>query len=130
MAVFVRALPALAWAVLLFLVSHQPTLPSLAASFWDKFLHFGAYAVLGFLLVPALTKSAASTTISRGILAFCLGSAYGASDEFHQAFVPGRSSDVGDWVADTLGAAFGVLTAMLFFRFYRAYLDRAYSRRR
>jgi VanZ family protein len=29
---------------------------------------------------------------------------YGASDEFHQRFVPGRTADVLDWLADSLGA--------------------------
>ncbi|NUN16681.1 MAG: VanZ family protein [Myxococcales bacterium] len=29
---------------------------------------------------------------------------YGITDEIHQAFVPGRTADVWDWVADTVGA--------------------------
>jgi VanZ family protein len=29
---------------------------------------------------------------------------YGASDEFHQYFVPGRQADVFDLMADSLGA--------------------------
>jgi VanZ family protein len=40
-----------------------------------------------------------------------MASAFGASDEFHQAFVPGRTADVADWMADTLGAAIGALVA-------------------
>ncbi|MBE0435524.1 MAG: VanZ family protein, partial [Methylomicrobium sp.] len=36
-------------------------------------------------------------------LIFC--SLYGISDEWHQSFVDGRSSDVYDWIADTIGAA-------------------------
>ena len=36
-------------------------------------------------------------------------SLFGASDEFHQSFVPGRDTDVFDWVADTLGATAGAL---------------------
>jgi VanZ family protein len=39
-------------------------------------------------------------------IAFC--SLYALSDEWHQSFVPGRSSDVLDWIADTLGAGFSV----------------------
>ena len=31
-------------------------------------------------------------------------SVFGASDEWHQSFTPGRSATVADWVADTLGA--------------------------
>jgi len=34
-------------------------------------------------------------------------SLYGASDEYHQAFVPNRNPAVSDWVADSLGALVG-----------------------
>ena len=40
--------------------------------------------------------------------ALLAASAYGATDEFHQLFVPGRSCDVFDWLADTTGAALAV----------------------
>ena len=41
-----------------------------------------------------------------------VASAYGVTDEWHQTFVPGRSSTVSDWVADTLGALVSVLAVM------------------
>jgi MYXO-CTERM domain-containing protein len=43
---------------------------------------------------------------------------YGASDEVHQSFVPGRDSDVLDWRADTIGgaAAAGLLLAWAIIR--------------
>jgi VanZ family protein len=34
--------------------------------------------------------------------------AFGVGDEWHQSFVPGRSSEWGDWVADTAGAALAI----------------------
>ena len=34
---------------------------------------------------------------------------YGVVDETHQYFVPGRSSSVGDWIADIVGAIFFVV---------------------
>ena len=36
-------------------------------------------------------------------------SLYGATDEWHQSFVPMRDSDVRDWVADTLGGTAGAV---------------------
>jgi VanZ family protein len=50
-------------------------------------------------------------------------SAFGASDEWHQSFVPGRSAEVADWVADTAGAA---CAAVLYVRWtwYRRQLER------
>ena len=35
-------------------------------------------------------------------------SLYGASDEWHQYFVPGRSCEFGDWIADTAGGALAI----------------------
>ena len=44
-----------------------------------------------------------------GLYALLLASAYGASDEYHQWFVPVRTADYLDWIADTGGAAIGGL---------------------
>ena len=41
------------------------------------------------------------------LLAIVVAGACGVSDEWHQAFVPLRSSDVLDWVADTVGSILG-----------------------
>jgi VanZ family protein len=41
-----------------------------------------------------------------------LSSLYGVSDEFHQSFVPGRTPDVHDWMADTWGAAMAILVLL------------------
>lgn len=54
-------------------------------------------------VVPA-TKSLPVISI-----VFC--SLYGVSDEVHQFFVIGRSTDVLDWLADTIGA--GIAGALM-----------------
>ena len=70
----------------------------------DKLAHFCAYGLLASLVLRALGGG------WRGALAaVVIASAYGASDEWHQSFVPGRSPEVADWVADTLGAALAVV---------------------
>jgi VanZ family protein len=96
-------LPALAWAALIFGLSARPTLPAPEVPYLDKVLHFGAYAVLGACLAFAVHRSSLPMA-----LAVLLGAAYGASDEIHQMFVPGRSPDVFDWVADAAGVAAAV----------------------
>jgi len=38
-----------------------------------------------------------------------IGCLYAFSDEFHQSFVPGRTSEIGDIIADCLGICMAVL---------------------
>jgi VanZ family protein len=103
--------PAAAWAALLFFLSSRPSLPSPDVAHFDKVAHFGAYLVLGGLLAFAVDRAGLPL-----VVAVVLGSAYGASDEIHQMFVPGRTPSVADWVADTAG----VLTAVLLYARWRA----------
>lgn len=78
--------------------------------------HFCEYAVFGALWVNALS---CHMPLSRAIgLAIACSSLYGASDEFHQLFVPERMCDPMDWVVDTLGAAVGTGLASRFIRRY------------
>jgi VanZ family protein len=37
----------------------------------------------------------------------------GASDEFHQAFVPGRYVEFFDWLADTIGGCVGASICLI-----------------
>lgn len=98
---------------LIFYLSHQPALP--AALFkYDKLSHFIEYAILGLLLVRALNKSYPQNNFLRlKAMAFFITIVYAATDEFHQGFVPGRSLDFFDWLADSLGA---LASFFLFFR--------------
>ncbi len=96
---------ALFWASLTFWLSASPDAQG-AAGFldltppWDKLYHASNFGVLAALLYLAT---------GRVWLAASLASLYGVLDEVHQAFVPGRSSDAGDWLADTTGALIAVL---------------------
>ena len=96
--------PPLLWAAAVFVASSRPTLPQLPSVLgWDKLQHTGAYAVGGALIARALGRG------GRGVwLAVALGSLYGLGDEIHQLFVPNRSADALDWIADTLGVLAGV----------------------
>ncbi len=82
-----------------------PSLPGL-----DKIAHAAIYALLAWLAARAFA------TLPYGAYASCIpwaavvfAALYGLSDEVHQSFVPGRSADVWDLVADTVGAAGGAL---------------------
>lgn len=104
-------LPAAAWAATIFWLSSRPTLPAPDVANLDKAAHFGAYAVLGGLLAFAAHRSRLPVGF-----AIVLGVLYGASDEVHQMFVPGRSPDVLDWAAD----AAGVVAACLLYNHWRS----------
>jgi VanZ family protein len=91
--------PALLWAGLIFWLSSRSRLPSVPIPGIDKVEHAAAYAVLAWLAIRGL-RAAVLDPAWGAVLA----SLFGVSDEIHQAFVAGRSSDVFDWVADTLGA--------------------------
>lgn len=98
--------PALAWSVVLATLAGAPAPPDIPAiPHFDKLAHFGAYAVLGMLLGWGWLRSGGRPT--RGwLLAFAL--LLGASDELRHAHNPARSAEVGDWVADALGAGTGL----------------------
>ena len=68
----------------------------------DKVIHFIIYLFLGIFFQRALKKF-------NFLFPIILGIFYGASDEFHQSFVPGRFPSVWDWVADAMGIITGVL---------------------
>lgn len=68
----------------------------------DKVAHFGVYGLLATLLCRLKPGW-------RGAVLGLTGAAvFGASDEWHQTYVPGREADLGDWITDTLGAAVAV----------------------
>jgi VanZ family protein len=92
---------------LIFSLSAQPNpLPALTERVWDKALHTVEYAALGLLFCRALIGEGLAGT-GAVVLAIVLTSAYASSDEWHQMFTPGRSSDLKDWTADTFGGALG-----------------------
>jgi VanZ family protein len=72
----------------------------------DKYLHATLYAGLGVLLVRALARGwRRPVTVWIVVATIAMAAAYGMSDEFHQSFVPHRSVEAMDVVADTVGAS-------------------------
>ena len=114
--------PPLLYMALIFVVSslEQPPLP-MPEFEWltiDKLYHFIEYAILGGLLAIAFVKAKPAVMPSKLIwlVAAVLSILYGASDEWHQSFVPGRFATLADWVADVLGSIAGVLVVYLYYR--------------
>ena len=71
---------------------------------WDKVAHFAAYGVLAVLWIRALHGGFSPLRARPTLAAVALTGLYGASDELHQYFVPGRDSSGYDLLADLAGA--------------------------
>lgn len=68
----------------------------------DKVVHFLLFGLMA-TLVARIDAVARTRPLGR-YAAILIVSVFGVTDELHQHFTPGRSMDVWDWVADTLGA--------------------------
>lgn len=72
----------------------------------DKIVHFFVFGLLATLIVRLRLVQRNRTAAV--MIAVGLTSLFGVSDELHQAFTPGRSCDVFDWITDTSGALVAV----------------------
>jgi VanZ family protein len=107
------AWPPVAWAGLIFWLSHQSRPIGNVRLFThaDKLAHAAAFGILAALAARAF--GAAAWGARRILLAAVLSaSLYGVADEWHQSFVPGRDPDPWDWAADTAGALAGAAAAV------------------
>ncbi len=88
---------------------------------FDKVAHFSLFGLLATLIVRN------GFAARRAWVAVLIVSAFGFTDEWHQSFTPGRSVEVADWVADTLGA---IAAVTLYVRWpaYRAWLEKPLGR--
>ena len=104
--------PLVAYAAGIYVLSSMPvSIPApLRFPHADKVAHIIEYSGLGVLLCRALALGGEGLTPKASIIATCLIAAlYGLSDELHQALVPYRISEVGDFLADVFGGTLGAL---------------------
>jgi VanZ family protein len=112
-----RWAPAALWVAVIFTldsVPHPERIAPRTFEGFDKIVHFSLYAILAVLVHRALA-STPSLRLTRGTLvtAFIAVAALAAFDEWHQHFIPGRSEDPTDWLADATGATAGLMIADL-----------------
>jgi len=109
--------PLVVWALLIFIGSSIPaaSFPNSPIFTYDKALHAGVFFVFALLTERALRHHARYHFLalhSRSIT-LLIAIVYGALDEFHQWFVPGRIPDVFDLIADTAGAVLFLIVLWL-----------------
>ena len=106
--------------IAIFTFSSQENLTEVPGGFTDHQGHFIGYALLAVLLVRALASGTWRGVGPRAVvLAIGIAVVYGASDEFHQRFVTGRSPAVDDWIADAVGAIAGAVAVLILARIVR-----------
>jgi VanZ family protein len=103
-------LPVLIWMGVIFIGSSIGGLPRVGGKTTDGLVHRAAhvieFAVLGALALRAVSQDRPITKreLIRALIVIAL---YGASDEFHQRFTPGRSSEGLSVLFDVAGGAIG-----------------------
>lgn len=114
---------ALIWMAVIFAFSSQANSGAYTETYLQeanvpvrKLAHMFEFAVLAVLYQTALARSMPKTNEQAKIkfkhywLAFILAVLYALSDEWHQSFVPGRSSSLLDSGVDAIGALIGLTT--------------------
>ena len=110
-------LPIIVYAILIFIASSIPSSKlDFIKDISDFLLHMLEYAVLGFL-VARFFLNRPGKTLFLFLMALLLSIIYGATDEIHQLFTPGRDCSVLDFFADSIGTVFGAGIYYIIFRY-------------
>ncbi len=118
---FVRLqLPAILWALVIFTGSSIPAedFPDLSILAYDKVFHFLLFGLFCYFLYRALQNQNRYPRLALHApwAAFSVTILYGVFDEVHQVFVPGRSPDLLDLLADSLGALTAIVILLVLAR--------------
>jgi VanZ family protein len=105
--------PAILYYALIFILSSLRVKGQVSIPFFDKGLHLVEFALLGFLLSLGFFLGFGSSVRVKSVLTLAIGILLGCLDEIHQYFVPERSFEVLDMVADSIGILIG-LTAFYY----------------
>lgn len=102
---FYWLLVALYMGVIFFVSAQAPVdgLDVLGETGLDKVVHAVEFGILAFLMLSALSASGIRKLPVLFIIAGLASTLYAVSDEIHQLHVPGRTSTIGDVIADVVG---------------------------
>lgn len=104
-------LPLIIYWIILFILTSLPTgLAIETRDVSDKLLHFGAYGLLSIFLYLQLFFQTKYNLLKNypALFTVTIASIYGLLDEIHQMYVPGRSAEFLDWLADFSGSLLAV----------------------
>ncbi len=100
-------LPVVVWAIIIFSFSAK-SVPAVSVVHWQDFIikktiHMVEYGILTLLLFRAL-KNSGNNKKNALIYSFLIAIVYGATDELHQSFTPGREPRIRDVFFDGTGS--------------------------
>jgi VanZ family protein len=102
-------IPVIAYMIAIFVGQSMPNPPEPPGALTDKHEHFFFYGVLAVLVLRALANARwRRITAGAACGAIAFAALYGVVNEWHQRFVPGRSYDVFDMIANTIGSVLAV----------------------
>lgn len=113
--------PFILFCLLIFAESSVPSdkFPKIEFEISDKILHLAVYFVLFLTAYYSFNNQKKFKIIKDYVIISSLvfSVLYGALDEIHQLFVPGRSCDIYDWLADVAGVILAIIVLHLIKRF-------------
>jgi len=112
---YVRFVPAGIYNGIIWFLSSGPIFVNIQG--FDKTAHIIEYSMLGFLLAFALNVSKDNFD-KMAKYSVIFGFTTGIIDEIHQYFVPGRSMDGIDLLADITGIASGILVWLMLVKLF------------
>jgi len=93
----------------IFYASSLSVIPGRVGYVPDTVLHMACYGGFALFVLRALARGKwTGVTVGAAIAAWLLATLYGASDEWHQIYVPGRSPELRDRINDAAGALVAV----------------------
>ena len=112
-------MPVLGAALSIYYVSSLPQIPYIHSTFawYDKVLHIIAYFIFGISLLLAFVPYKKTSLQKKLIISIIIGAFYGATDEYHQYFVIGRSSEIADLIADIIGISLSSIFMIVYHKF-------------
>jgi VanZ family protein len=96
--------PAVAYVALITILSHQPHPPAPLRVLPDYVMHGIEFGVLALLVGRGVYRSGRPATAATAAVVIGACALFGAVDEFHQGFIPGREKSLRDGLADAAGA--------------------------
>jgi VanZ family protein len=105
-----RWTPSAAWSAVILIATSIPGALLRGAPFipgGDKVVHALLYGTFGYLVCRGVEASGVPG-MRRVVTLLAMIGVFAAFDEWHQQFIPGRSTEVADWMADMAGATVGM----------------------